>query len=340
MSGGFRLGFLTHVHGEQPAAELYPRIVELFVTAEELGFDSGWVAQHHFSPREGRLPSPLVLLSHVAAHTRRIRLGTAVATATFDDPIRLAEDAVVLDTLSRGRVELGLGSGNPHPEQFAAFGRDVARRREDYAAHRDRLLQALAGEELAPGVTLEPAAAGLAERVWESPVDPSRVRDAAQRGTGVLLGIGPGRTVQAELAEAYLDARGAAPARLALVHAAFLGPDRARVREELWPPLRDQLHDVYVERGWIASDAGAEELLAALNVHHGTADDIISALAAEPVLPRVTDLVLAVQSHETSIDRALAALETIARDIAPRLGWRPGGGGHTADQPARAGAAR
>jgi alkanesulfonate monooxygenase SsuD/methylene tetrahydromethanopterin reductase-like flavin-dependent oxidoreductase (luciferase family) len=74
----FRLGFLSHLHGSSEPGQLYRDYVELFVAAEELGFDSGWVAQHHFDASAGRLPSPFPFLAAVAERTRRIRLGTAV----------------------------------------------------------------------------------------------------------------------------------------------------------------------------------------------------------------------------------------------------------------------
>jgi alkanesulfonate monooxygenase SsuD/methylene tetrahydromethanopterin reductase-like flavin-dependent oxidoreductase (luciferase family) len=117
----FRLGFLSHLHGSAAPQQLYRDYVELFVAAEELGFDSGWVAQHHFDASAGRLPSPFTFLAAVAERTHRIHLGTAVVTLPLEDPIRVAEDAAVLDALSGSRVELGVGSGTD-PAVFAAFG--------------------------------------------------------------------------------------------------------------------------------------------------------------------------------------------------------------------------
>ena len=55
MPAQFRLGFLSHLHGSQEPRQLYRDYVELFVAAEELGFDSAWVAQHHFDASAGRL---------------------------------------------------------------------------------------------------------------------------------------------------------------------------------------------------------------------------------------------------------------------------------------------
>ena len=319
-----RLGFQTHLHGEEPARELYPAVVDLFVAAEELGFDTGWVAQHHFSRDEGRLPSPLPFLAAVAASTSRIRLGTTVVTLSLEDPVRVAEDASVVDALSNGRLELGIGSGNPQPGQFAAFGRDVGRRHEIFADHAARLRSALSGDEVAPGLRLEPPALGLADRLWEAPLTRERVEAAARRGSGVLLGIGPGRSVQLDLAHAYRDAAeqvGVHP-RIAVVHSAFFGPSAESVVGELSPGLRSGSLDYYVEAGWVGRDAPPGDLLTAMNVHHGTPADVAASLRDQPVLDFATDLVLAVQSRSTSIARAVRALETIATEVRPALDAR------------------
>jgi hypothetical protein len=107
-----RLGFLTHLHVGADAADSYRIALELFEAAEALGFDSGWVAQHHFLNGSGRLPSTLTFLAAAAQRTRRIQLGTAIVILPLEDPLRVAEDAAVVDTLSGGRLQLGLGSGD------------------------------------------------------------------------------------------------------------------------------------------------------------------------------------------------------------------------------------
>ncbi|WP_300606828.1 LLM class flavin-dependent oxidoreductase [Trebonia sp.] len=71
MPAPFRLGFLSHLHGGPNPRRLYRDYVELFVAAEELGFDSVWVAQHHFDSSSGGLPSPFPFLAAVAERTSR-----------------------------------------------------------------------------------------------------------------------------------------------------------------------------------------------------------------------------------------------------------------------------
>ena len=106
-----RIGFFTRLLDDASPADRYRLALEQIIRAEELGFDSAWVAQHHFHETEGGLPSPLVFLSHVAARTSRIRLGTGIITLPLEDALRVAEDAAVLDLLSAGRLEVGVGTG-------------------------------------------------------------------------------------------------------------------------------------------------------------------------------------------------------------------------------------
>ncbi len=79
-----RLGFFTRLLDQGSAQTRYRLAAEQIRHAERLGFDSAWIAQHHFHEQEGGLPSPLVFLAHVAAQTDRIRLGTAIITLPME----------------------------------------------------------------------------------------------------------------------------------------------------------------------------------------------------------------------------------------------------------------
>ncbi|SFU36215.1 LLM class flavin-dependent oxidoreductase [Alicyclobacillus macrosporangiidus] len=102
--------------------ELYQEIVAQTVLADQLGFDAVYLAEHHFEVY-GRQPAPLITLARISGLTQRIALGTAVVEAPYYHPVRLAEDAALLDVLSGGRVRLGIGSGSRNKTaEFTKFG--------------------------------------------------------------------------------------------------------------------------------------------------------------------------------------------------------------------------
>ena len=211
-----RLGYLTHVTGDDPA-RAYRETVELAVRAEELGYDSFWVAQHHDGHLGGRLPSPLVLLAAVAELTRLIRLGTAVVALPLEDPRRVAEDATVLDALSGGRLELGIGAG-ADATASQRFGRRYDDRHTDTVATLDVLL------ELLPTALAE-------QRTWWATA--SAVDAAAARGLGLLSGMRPSADARVvpDLARYWTYARGVP--RVALSRPLPAGHSTGRIIDDL-----------------------------------------------------------------------------------------------------------
>lgn len=106
--------------------ELYAAALDQVAWADELGFDVVGLGEHH-SAADGYNPSPLVLASAMAARTQSIKLRTSVCLAPLYDPAKLAEDAAVVQTLSNGRLLLGLGAGY-RPSEFETFGRKLEQR--------------------------------------------------------------------------------------------------------------------------------------------------------------------------------------------------------------------
>ncbi|MCE2404100.1 MAG: LLM class flavin-dependent oxidoreductase [Dehalococcoidia bacterium] len=90
---------------------IYTEALEQIEYAEELGFDSVWIAEHH-SSRYGICPSLMPMVTYVAARTKRIRIGTGVSVLPFHNPILLAEESAMMDVLSDGRLEFGVGRGS------------------------------------------------------------------------------------------------------------------------------------------------------------------------------------------------------------------------------------
>lgn len=107
-------------------ADRYEAALEQIAWAEARGFRVVTLSEHHGVP-DGCLPSPLVFGAAVAARTHRIRIRVAALIAPLHDPLRIAEDAAVLDQLSRGRLELVLANGYV-ADEFAMFDKDLAER--------------------------------------------------------------------------------------------------------------------------------------------------------------------------------------------------------------------
>jgi probable F420-dependent oxidoreductase len=104
----------------------YREALEEVTRAEELGFDSVWMEEHH-SVTNHYWPSPLPVLAGFATRTSRLTLGTDIIVAAFHHPVRLAEDVAMLDVISNGRIVLGIAIGYK-PDEFALYGVDLEKR--------------------------------------------------------------------------------------------------------------------------------------------------------------------------------------------------------------------
>src|SRR5436190_12862625 len=97
----------------------YRKYIDYVLYAEELGYHSVFVVEHHFTG-VGQLSASLNFLSYLAGRTQRIRLGTAVVVLPWHNPVLLAEQVATLDLLSNGRFDFGVGKGYRQPE-FSGF---------------------------------------------------------------------------------------------------------------------------------------------------------------------------------------------------------------------------
>jgi alkanesulfonate monooxygenase SsuD/methylene tetrahydromethanopterin reductase-like flavin-dependent oxidoreductase (luciferase family) len=335
----FRLGFLTHLHGsDDDPRRRYRDYVELFVAAEELGFDSVWVAQHHFDASAGGLPSPFPFLAAVAERTKRVRLGTAVVTLPLEDPLRVAEDAAVLDALSGGRLELGVGSGGG-PETFAAFGKNFDSRREDNSTALAVLRAALCGQPVGgTQLRLQPAAPDLADRLWQAAFSRDGAGYVGGGGSGLLLNRATfgsqGRTdeVQAPWAEAYLTAREirteghpeqAGQVRIGLSRGVYPAADKRSAKSAIVAPVM-RMANRMTAAGLLPGGLAAEDYFERMHIAYGSPEQVAQRLASDRVLPFATDLILQFSPAAPSLSEAIAALELLATHVAPALGWLPG----------------
>lgn len=124
----------------------YREVIRLAEAADAAGLRSLWVAEHHFHAG-GVCPSPPVLLAAIGARTTRLRLGALVSVLPFHPPIEVAEQYALLDQLTDGRLNLGVGSGYI-PLEFEGFGVDPSTKRERFDRSLETILAAWRGEEV------------------------------------------------------------------------------------------------------------------------------------------------------------------------------------------------
>src|SRR5262245_24702968 len=117
----------------------YRKYIDYVLRAEDLGFHSVFVVEHHFTG-VGQLSASLNFVSYLAGRTQRLRLGTAVVVLPWHNPVLLAEQVATLDLVSNGRLDFGVGKGYrdvefsgfaiPIEEATARFDETMARSEE------------------------------------------------------------------------------------------------------------------------------------------------------------------------------------------------------------------
>ena len=250
--------------------EIIEEQMDIVVKAEEFDFDSVWLAEHHF--REyGYCSTPAVMLAAVAARTKRIRLGTGVVVLPLNHPVRVAEDYAMLDHLSNGRLDLGVGRGY-QPHEFQGFHVDQSRSRDMFRESVEIIQKAWTEdtfsydgefyqcEELSvrPKPLQQPH-----PPLWLACIQPETATLAGQKGLGALLMTFMGPEPVAERVDLYRKAlQNAEPVgaevndRLALFAFAFCGERDAETRELAGPEAlwyRETLGEIF-SREWERHD--------------------------------------------------------------------------------------
>ncbi|KAA0086663.1 LLM class flavin-dependent oxidoreductase [Mycolicibacterium sp. P9-64] len=187
-----------------PAGELYRRSIDQAVWAEQLGFGSVWLSEHHFAD-DDYASSPLMMAAVLAARTSRMQIGTNIIVAGLHNPVRLAEDATALSLLSDNRFELGVGLGYRELE-FSGFDRTVKYRpsllEDAIAIVRQAWTggsEGYKGKRLSlPALPVTPVPE-VAPRLLVGAQSPAGIDRAARAGDGVI-------TLSNEHCQVYLDA--------------------------------------------------------------------------------------------------------------------------------------
>lgn len=247
----FSVQLLLTLRETQTHAQVYASALEETRLAEALGFDAVWLAEHHFSVY-GICPSLAVLAAALARDTRRMRIGTSVVIAPFAHPLRIAEEWAMVDLLSEGRLDFGIGRGY-QPREFAGLGVSMERTRERFDECVEIIRRAWTEDRVTfegefyrvPGIAVFPRPVQRPHPpLWTAAVSPDTYRLAARRGFKILTA--PSFTpwdILRKNYDAYHDewrhAHGdAAGAEIAMNKIIYVADSSKQAREEVREPIR------------------------------------------------------------------------------------------------------
>ena len=195
MKVGIIQGVRNHPSKPYPLQQVYADYISDAVLAEELGFDFSWYGEHHGRPCQWT-PSPLLVGAAVAAKTKRIRIGSSILCLPFHDPLRIAEDVAVLDIISGGRFDLGIGVGSQY-EEFENFGIPSAEKNGRMWESIEFIERCFYGEAIFthkgkyyefPNITFTTKPVQKRVPVWAGVMGPKNVERASEKGYHLLAG--------------------------------------------------------------------------------------------------------------------------------------------------------
>ena len=323
------------------AQAVFDRTVEQVKAAEQAGIEIAWFAEHHFS-NYSICPSPLLMVARLAGETRRIRLGPAVVVVPLYNPARLLAEIGMVDSLTHGRLVLGLGCGY-QPYEFERFGEtleDSGGRLAEFVELLDRAFGAetfsYAGKHISfPETHIATRPAAGPPPVWTAGENPELVTLAARRGFPIMLSP---RHYSAELLaaarrriEAAFTAEGRQPEalKLGVLRPICITESKAEA-EDFLENVRYQIRlsqslrrreqalkgGMLVEQPY-RGEPSLEEMARHLLV--GDADTVAERMLAEIRLTRPHHYLLQFQTGAVPHATALRSIARFATDVQPRL---------------------
>ncbi len=334
MTHSKRIGFLSFGHWHagggltHTASDALQQTLELAVAAEEIGIDGAFVRVHHFARQ---LSAPFPLLAAIGARTSRIEIGTGVIDMRYENPLYMAEDAAVADLLAGGRLQLGISRGSPEPawRGAEAFGYSIDA--EQVRAKTELFRAAIAGAGVVPAdaggapaevsLAIQPQAPGLGERIWWGSGSRETAPWVAQQGMNLMsstllledTGV-PFDMLQADQIAIFREAWTAA---------GHLREPRVSVSRSVIPITSD------LDRRLFGRDANEDQVgyldgaMARFGrTYSGEPDRIAEELARDAAV-QAADTILLTVPNQLGVEYNAQLLETIAREIAPAIGWSP-----------------
>ncbi len=320
---GSRLGF----------PELYAEMLSQAQACEALGFDSIWLTEHHFTD-DGYLPALMPVAAAVAARTTRVTIGTYVLLAPFQHPLKLAEDAAVVDVISNGRLRLGIGLGY-RAEEFEGFGVPRAERMGRTLETIEILKRAWTGERFdfhgkyfsLRGVRVlpTPASRPYPELLWGAGA-PRAIQRAARLDLSFAC-VGGRKEINT-----YIDAlkaEGKDPARYSIVNSRVVYV--ADSEEEAWRDTRDGLmYQAELYGQWLkaaqALGGGKGDVLIRPDPERLRRTSVLG--SAETVRERIseildstpmTELIVVTQLPGLDPKKTRRSMERFGRDVLPAI---------------------
>ena len=333
------IGFLTFGHWQsvpgsqvRTAADALLQTVELAEAAEDLGLQGAYVRVHHFARQ---LSTPFPLLAAMGARTRRIELGTGVIDMRFENPLYMAEEAATADLISGGRLQLGVSRGAPSEalrgwESFGyaipegGDGEDTRHRTEVFRAAIDRAPVARTDPQrtgVSGTLAVTPQAPGLAERIWWGSGTRDTARWAGEQGMNLMsstllsedTGV-PFGDLQAEQIDLF---------RKAWAEAGWERTPRVSVSRSILPITTDEDRHYFGGRPNDDQVGLLEGVRSRFGRSYTGEPDAIVAELAQDAAVQAADTLLVTVPNMLGVAYNARLLATIARDIAPALGWQP-----------------
>ena len=336
-----KIGFLSFGHWTaspysqvRSAADALIQSIELAEAVEDLGADGAYFRVHHFAQQ---LASPFPLLAAVGARTKRIEIGTAVIDMRYENPLYMAEEAAAADLISGGRLQLGVSRGSPEPalRGSESFGYVPAEGETDADSARARTAlfrAAIAGAGVARADTgrpdstamlaVQPQSPGLPDRIWWGAGTRRTAVWAAQQGmnlqsstlisedTGVPFG-----DLQAEQIAMY---------RSAWLEAGHERTPRISVSRSVIPITNDVDRMYFGNRRETSDQIGyIDGGIARFGRSYTGEPDVIAEELSRDAAVREADTLLLTVPNQLGVEYNAQMLETIAKHIAPAIGWEP-----------------
>jgi alkanesulfonate monooxygenase SsuD/methylene tetrahydromethanopterin reductase-like flavin-dependent oxidoreductase (luciferase family) len=334
MSHPKRIGFLSFGHWHpaggmtNSASDALLQTVELAVAAEEIGIDGAFVRVHHFARQ---LASPFPLLAAIGVRTSRIEIGTGVIDMRYENPLYMAEDAASADLLAGGRLQLGISRGSPeHAWRGAeAFGHSLEL--EDVWEKTARFRAAIAGVGMVQAdaggrpadamLAVKPQSPGLPDRIWWGSGTRASAVSTAELGMNLMSSTllledtnVPFDQLQAEQIELF---------REAWSKAGHAREPRVSVSRSVIPITSDLDRRLFGGEGDQDQVGWLDGSMARFGRSYTGEPDRIAEQLAQDAAVRAADTVLLTVPNQLGVDYNARLLETIARDVAPAIGWSP-----------------